>query len=356
MSKIIKLESFNQYKGNYDAVQDSATFDALNDKFAVKPYFIEYRPLQRVLIVVSYLIQVITVVVSFTALYVIIAPLAGSTAAAIISGAILAAIEAVKRLTFAPTVKNYLQFKKVALFSLVLSVSMLCVSLWLTWNGSHDTVYQLTAPPTLLSDQEATATDQGKVKELTRQLQDIKNTQSWKGKITASGQRSFNAIAKQLETIENRISSKESTIQAKNDATTAAHQTKTAGNAGALRYITLILDILLFVLLAWLEYYDYRSFAEYAQSDAPTAPARIDAMRRDTKSIENAPDQEPPRAIVTGFHSSQHQGATAPDICQYCHTGYTRKTTFQKYCSENCRVQAWQNRTGKELKRVSKNK
>lgn len=352
MSKIIKLESFNQYKGNYDAVQDSATFDALNDKFAVKPYFIEYRPLQRVLVVVSYLIQVITVVVSFTALYVIIAPLAGSTAAVIISGAILAAVEAVKRLTFAPTVKNYLQFKKVALFSLVLSVSMLCVSLWLTWNGSHDTVYQLTAPPTLLSDQDATATDQAKVKELTKQLQDIKKSQSWKGKITASGQRSYNAIAKQLETIENRISAKETAIQAKNDATTAAHQTKTAGNAGALRYITLILDILLFVLLAWLEYYDYRSFAEYAQSDAPT---RIDAMRRDTKSIENATDQEPPRAIVAGFHRSQDQQHTAPDICQYCAAGYTRKTTFQKYCSENCRIQAWQEKTGKELKRVGKN-
>jgi len=353
MSKIIKLESFNQYKGNYDAVQDSATFDALNDKFSVKPYFIEYRPLKTVLVGVSYLVQLVTVAVSFIALYAILAPLTNAAAAGIISGLLLIAIEAVKRLTFAPTVKNYLQFKKVALFSLVLSVSMLCVSLWLTWNGSHETVYQLTAPPTLLSIQDATATDQDKVKGLTRQLSDIKKSQSWKGKLTATGQRSFNAIAKQLETIETRISAKETAIQAKNDAATMTHDKKTAGNAGALRYITLILDILLFVLLAWLEYYDYRSFAEYAQHDAPV---RIDAMRRDAKSIENAPDQEPPRAIVTGFHRSQDQQHTAPDICQYCAAGYTRKTTFQKYCSEQCRVQSWQERTGKELKRVGKNK
>jgi len=353
MSKIIKLESFNQYKGNYDAVQDSATFDALNDKFSVKPYFIEYRPLKTVLVGVSYLVQLVTVAVSFIALYAILAPLTNVAAAGIISGLLLIAIEAVKRLTFSPTVKNYLQFKKVALFSLVLSVSMLCVSLWLTWNGSHETVYQLTAPPTLLSIQDATATDQAKVKGLTRQLSDIKKSQSWKGKLTATGQRSFNAIAKQLETIGTRISAKETAIQAKNDAATMTHDKKTAGNAGALRYITLILDILLFVLLAWLEYYDYRSFAEYAQHDAPV---RIDAMRRDAKSIENAPDQEPPRAIVTGFHRSQDQQHTAPDICQYCAAGYTRKTTFQKYCSEQCRVQSWQERTGKELKRVGKNK
>lgn len=57
----------------------------------------------------------------------------------------------------------------------------------------------------------------------------------------------------------------------------------------------------------------------------------------------NAP--APTQTVITQtVHSNQR-------LCEYCHKSYTHGHARQRYCTEACRVAAWEGRTGKTLKK-----
>lgn len=41
-------------------------------------------------------------------------------------------------------------------------------------------------------------------------------------------------------------------------------------------------------------------------------------------------------------------------VCLHCGGSYVYKTTFQKYCTEICRIEAWELRTGMKMKKGGK--
>lgn len=50
------------------------------------------------------------------------------------------------------------------------------------------------------------------------------------------------------------------------------------------------------------------------------------------------------------MRNTQCVGSENRGVCAHCGSDYERRVTWQKYCSEPCRVAAYELRTGKKLK------
>ena len=196
MKKVFDFQTQSEFDQSFEQLQNNVGFQRLNDKFKVKPFYLKYKGVKMFFSAFSYFIQIITVTVSFVCVAAMLTPLMNIYLAYAITVLSLIGIELLKRLTFKPTVKEFLQFHKVALFSLFLSLSMLSVSLWLTWNGGKETVFLLSDAPELLNVDSLTGYEKTRIKELTGQLSEIKRTQSWKGVLTPKGQTSYNRVPK----------------------------------------------------------------------------------------------------------------------------------------------------------------
>jgi hypothetical protein len=378
MKKIFDFSTNSQFDASFEQLQNNADFQRLNEKFKIKPFYLKYKGLKTFLNGFSYFIQLITVVVSFVCVVALLAPMMNIYFAYLIATLSLSGIELLKRLTFKPTVKEFLQFQKVAVFGLILSLTALCASLWLTWNGGKETVFLLSDRPELLNVDSLTGYEKTRIKDLTAQLSEVKKTQSWKGVLTPKGQTSYNRITAQISKLDDKLGDKEKNLSDKNEATATAHTTATTEKATNFRFITVVLDILLFVLLAWLEFYDYRSFVEFAKLKNETIndtlnlnDVRIDDNRiDDVRNNDNRTNEEKKipfsenesRTVIKGFrrYNDDDDEPTsqikAPQLkvigCVHCKKDFEKKAPKHVFCSDSCRVASWENKTGKKLKKA----
>ena len=292
----------------------------------------------------------------------------------------LIGIEFLKRMTFTPSVKEYLQFKKVSAFPLLIASSMLGVSLWLTYNGTHEAVFTLTEKPTLLNVDSLTGYEKERISQINSDIANAKRI-TWQGKLTEKGQNLIAKLTNERSKIQDKLDTKETALNGQNDTTSNDHTNKTLERSTHFRFLTLALDLLLFVLLAWLEYYDFRSLTEFAKlvpvaADNPhalrntTAQDDTHAMRNNAMRADNALRDEIPfsdnrgRAVVRGFRRDDNalrtpsvnvkggEVLTVKKACSHCGGSYERRTTFQKYCSEACRIRAYEQRTGKKFRKA----
>jgi hypothetical protein len=361
------------YDNHFENIQDTQGIQRLNEKYKVKPFYKEYKGLKIVMDGISYFIQVVTVAVSFVCMVALLSPMLPPSVVAVVSLGILAIMELLKRLTFRPLVKKYLQFKKVALFNGFLSVAMLAASLFLTFKGGKETVFYLSDAPVLMDIDSAISYDKTRIKELTKELNEIKATQNWRGKLTPVGLKNYNRVLVQIEKHQTKIDGKETELSQKNDKTQTAHLSKTTATANQFQFITVVLDVLLFVLLGWLEYYDYRSYVEFAKVKTldDTGEALNDNRKRKASYNDNRLDDNrytehealghgEQRTVIKGFRrdSPTFNDAESPKLkivgCLHCGNKFERKAVRHVYCSESCRVTAWENRTGKKFNKIKK--
>lgn len=71
------------------------------------------------------------------------------------------------------------------------------------------------------------------------------------------------------------------------------------------------------------------------------------------------PPQEPPAVYAMRNNAIRNdvkggEVKTVTKACAFCGGTFERRTTFQKFCSESCRVKAWENRTGRTLTKRAK--
>lgn len=382
MESKFEFQNESKFENAYENLIIQTDFKRLADKFTVKPFYFKYKPLKKMLSGFTWFIQMVTIAVSFMAIFALLVPMMPYSIASVFAGIALIGIEFLKRMTVKPSVKEFLQFKKVPVFPLTIALSMLGVSLWLTWNGTHDTVFSLTEKPQLLNVDSLTGYEKERIKDLSAQLKDIKKTQSWKGVLTQKGQSSYNRVTAQIEKLQNKLDTKETNLTTKNERTETDHLSQTTKRATHFKYLTLCLDLLLFALLAWLEYYDFRSLTEFAKlkilSDATQSVVEQEENitqsvvsnplphRETTQSVvDNALRNNAGRTVVKGFLRSDTTQPVVkkPQIingeilivkkaCGNCGETFERKTTFHRFCSEKCRIHAWENRTGKKVRKA----
>jgi hypothetical protein len=365
MEKLFEFQTSSKFDKSFENLINSDDFQKLNSKFEVKPFYLKYKGLKRFLSGFTFLIQTLTIAVSFICIASILSPLMNQNLSYFFSGLILIGIEFGKRLSFSPTVKDYLQFSKISIFNALIASILLCVSLWLTWNGGHDTVFAVVEKPTLLNADSLTNYERQRIGQLTNQLSDVKKTQSWKSVLTAKGQKTYNKITEQIAKLEDKISDKEKKTQIQNKQTNDDFLLQTNTNATRFRFITVVLDLMLFLLLGWLEYYDYRSFTEFAKLNTAVAEKKYNSFftdndNRSTINVGNNFKNEnlnEKRVVVKGFktYDDEPKDITTPSLpivgCQNCGSNFERKAPRHIFCSDICRVDSWEQRTGKRIKK-----
>lgn len=172
-------------------------------------------------------------------------------------------------------------------------------------------------------------------------------------------------MTSQIEKLQNKLDDKETDLTTKNEKTTTDHQSKTTDKANQFRFVTVVLDLLLFILLAWLEFYDYRSFTEFAKLKGDIQKESIpfnDNRNNDVRlndELQNVPfSNNEKRTVIKGFRKEPDEienEKRTPQLkiigCLHCGNQFERKAPKHVYCSDMCRVTAWESKTGKKLKK-----
>lgn len=251
-------EAFNNFK-------QSADFERLQNKFTPKPFYERNRQLRQTAFITSFLFNALSAVTGSACVFFFLNTMIQHVfVSALFTACFVIVIEAFKRLTLPDLFKRFLQFRQLSFAKIVFVLALTIFSAFLSFNGSHKLVSQYTPPPALISvDSIKTHYTDLISKNETKQAE-LKKTHVWKGKLTRSGQKTFQQIEDQNSKLQDAQlhDIQQAHTENKERLTRSANKTITTGSAFAL--ISLVFDFLLCVCVWYCEYYDFRSLAEFA--------------------------------------------------------------------------------------------
>jgi hypothetical protein len=251
--------------------------------------------------------------------------------------------------------------------------------------GAEKTVHQFAKGPALVNADSTTQPLRAQIADIDRQIGDAKKMK-WKGKLTVQGQNTLAALTSAKADLMAEQTRQQKRIDGNNDTALEEHKTTTTTNGQQFAAFTLLSEILLILCLFYIQYYDFRSFAEYAHAHAETATPAAKATAPDVpKPSEQtaspaAPDltkafstngakiptnERQPIGFAYSLRNAPAPTRTQNDTenvtqpgndhlrkCLQCGTEYIYGHRRQMYCKNECRILAWEGRTGRKLKRT----
>jgi hypothetical protein len=193
---------------------------------------------------------------------------------------------------------------------------------------------------------------------LRQEIADIKNRNTWKGKTWIAG-----ADKKLLHQKEAQLAQ----VLAARDQATAKAEAKEAMNVQTYQYAFSGFELVFIICTLWAWYFRRRVAVEAEITYLPTT-VNVGAQNgSNTAGTWNEPQPlptvEPKPAQRIGFTFSwqnpQADNSTVnvnngergkKKACEHCGTLFTKKHWNARYCSDECRIAAWELRTGKTFK------
>ena len=365
-SEFSTLETSNPHAELHTEFNNQRLFKRLAEKHRPKPYWQQYRKLHLAVSSISFLFNILSIFTASALVYFFLFGLTGNViVSASLTGLLLAGLEFMKRETAAKLFHIWLQFKTASPGMVLAVVCLSSISTTASYFGAEKTVKQFAAPPDIESVSDATADAKYDIKEIDGQIRDAKKS-TWKGKITPAAQKTIDRLAATKDRlVADMVRTRERT-DAKNDATILDHEENTNTNAASFAAFTFICEIGLILCLFYIQYYDYRSFAEYAhaangkkiasnangansgayQSQAYTSTGNHNGIYNNERrkigfQYGNTQPTQNAQTVTSG-------PVIAGRFCVHCGAGYHHGHARQKYCSEVCRVIAWKDRTMKK--------
>ena len=261
-----QIPTENQYQNAYEDFLDTTLFSRLQEKFVVKPFYLRYKLLRSVMLMASYGINFFSAATAFTCVFVFAnTMLQNNVISGVFTVLFLGVLEMFKRLLIPDFCKNILQFRQLNWLKGAVIVLLMCISVALSYFGAKDSVLLFTPKVELTNVQDATKDHKNRIATLEKRLSEIRQTQNWHGTLTPKGQKAYNSVSEQVRAIELDMLQNANRLSSKNDEMSVKHTEKTFNNASVFSVFTLFLDLSLIGLLFFCEYYDYRSFVEFAQ-------------------------------------------------------------------------------------------
>jgi len=357
----------NPHSTHHKEFANSRLFKRLEEKHQPKPYWKQYQGIYRAIVGTSFLFNILSALTASAVVFFFIQGLTGSaTASAVITVLLLAVLEYMKRETGAKLFHGYLQFKSAA-FGLVATVVLLsAISTAASYFGAAQIVESLTPPPALADVAEETSGIEGQIAGIDQQIQAAQRN-TWQGKLTPRAQRTVERLTESRAALTDELTRTRERVDIANDELAETHTGEMTTNASTFALFTLICEIALIACLYFMQYYDYRSFSEYAISrdknaqnaHAGTQNGTQNGYRAQgtqngyrTQPVTNETQQRP-----IGFEygaTKQHtqnvtQNVTENRFCAHCGTAYIYGHSRQKFCCDSCRIKNWKQKTGQEL-------
>ena len=349
----------NPHSEHFNEFGNARLFERLQKKFKPKPYHYQYRIIRAVVLGSSFLFHILSAATAAALIWIFISKLISSELlAGAITFAALAALELSKRETSGRFFHDYLQFGKFSPALACAVIGLAAISTTCSFFGAEKAVKQFTAAPTLISADSTTAPLRSNLASIDQQISAARATK-WNGKTTERSQRTIERLTRQKETILSELVRVQQRIDGKNDTTEADHTTTTEANAAGFAAFTLVCELLLILCLFYLEYYDYRSHAERCKKPAGsqlssvtdhTPAVSLNGSQRPIAATMNASDTGARATKVVYDTTKIVNGETR--TCEHCQTSYIRNHKKQRFCGSECRVNAWQEANGREVKRA----
>lgn len=341
----------NPHSEKYDAFANTRLFERLAKKFTPKPFHQEYKVLRLTALTASYLCNALSAATAATLVFFFLYGVIGSAAVAGILTAVgLVVLELSKRETSTRFFNSLLQYGKFkpGLAAVILALS--AASIASSYYGAQVAVVEFTPPAALVSSDSLTASLQAELKTIDLQIAAARAT-TWKGKTTAKSQRTIERLTKQREALTAELVRTRQRTDTRNDQTETRHQATTTTNAAQFAVFTLGCEFLFLLCVWFLEFFDYRSFAEYCQN-------RNETTGKQQPAAAGASLNGTPRPIVAHARADDFRTAslnvtvdTNERECKHCGKRYTYRHAKQKFCSDVCRMDNWQKKNGRVLKR-----
>jgi len=369
-SEFSTLETSNPHAELHTEFNNQRLFKRLAEKHRPKPYWQQYRKLHLAVSGISFLFNILSIFTAAALVYFFLFGLTGNViVSASLTGLLLGGLEFMKRETAAKLFHIWLQFKTASPGMVLAVVCLSSISTTASYFGAEKTVKQFAAPPDIESISDATADTKYDIKEIDGQIRDAKKS-TWKGKVTPAAQKTIDRLAATKDRLVGDMVRTKERTDARNDAAILDHEENTNTSAAAFAAFTLICEIGLILCLFYIQYYDYRSFAEYAHAangkkiatnasgvHSGAYQSQAYSTTGNHNGIYNGPNNDERRKIGFRYGNAQPtQNAqtvvNGPIVtgryCVHCGAAYHHGHARQKYCSEVCRVIAWKDRTVKK--------
>jgi hypothetical protein len=338
------------------------------DIYEDKPFSVEYNGLFTVAKVAQSFAQIITLI--STAALVVFAvgyllPGAGLYAAIPVGLLFAFLVEVLKRKILAIAAKSIIKYKTfggigfAGFFVLLVSVAAALV-------GSYELPAVLYPAPQLHISNEAAARLSADIATIEKDIQAAKGVRGWvaenrtvprlQAQRTALIQQREQAVMIDREAAQNALSQ----AQAERNTSIEKMRVYSIGTAVAGELIFLLSTFFVF-------YFLWRCFAETELDDTipePTQSEKTHLLSHNAKR-SGVPFSENKKAPQNGKKSRMTQNVSARAnatgthkentlrVCENCSNEYQYGHNRQRFCTDGCRVQAWQQRTGKTLKRYT---
>jgi len=295
--KYNELITNDMYGEAFGAFQQSTIYQRLTKKFTPLPYYLRFKLLRFVAFIASYCFNIFSAFTAATLVYFFIQKLTGNYIfAVLVTGAFILLLEVSKRLTAGRFFQNILQFKKFTFGLFLIGLLLHSLSIVFSFYGSQRAVQSFTPAPELIITDTLTNYHKEQIVIIENEIQEARNTR-WKGTTTVDSQRTIKSLTNQKENLQAALLGIESQAIADNRKTEKEHDNKTKVNAYHFALFTLLLEAL-FLLCAWyLEYYDYRTYAEFAVATeikpvATDVPPPSDQTEPKNKNVQQSQENE----------------------------------------------------------------
>lgn len=371
----------NPFEGKFKAfastlsaknAQDHATATATHSSevFRDKPFSEEYRTLYQVAIVGQSVSQVVTFCTTASlgvfALTHIIPLWWGIYFAVPIGTAFAFGVERVKRSTLAIASKHLLKYKTFGFVGIV-AVLVMCVSIAAALYGAKELPGVVYAPPERVTD---TAAADALNADINRIQADIDRVQN--GLKTANNwiaeNRTLPRLQKERAALVERRDATRSAADTRADTRYSEAQQERAAKVDKMQGYSvgaaIVAELVFLLCSAFVLYFLFRHFAEQetaSETDALPESATAQTVTfsqngtadKVTADKGNGLPQNGMRRPI-GFNYANRITENVEGnrrLCAHCKNPYTYGHARQKYCCDECRVAAWESRTGRPLQK-----
>ena len=359
---------FTTFSANLSEKNAAHTAQSVTTKsgevFADKPFTIEYRGIYSTAKIGQSVAQVVTFLTT-AALGVFalthIVPLAWGIYIAVPLGLLFAyGVENIKRSTLAIAAKHYLKYGEFGAVGIV-ALLVMCVSIAGALYGAKELPGVVYAQPQRTKDLQSAQDIQKQVDVVQSDINRLQGKLDSKAGNWVAENRTLPKLQKQRAELINQKAQVEQEAGKQAETEYSEALTDRAQKVDKMQVYAvgsaIIAELIFLFCTGFIMYYLFRHYAEQnpdqkGEQAATFAPQTNGATFPGGTQVKNGKVPTVANMNATGqTFTLRTESKSRSAKCLYCSNDYERRTTFQKYCTEICRVSAWESNTGRKLKK-----
>jgi len=317
-----KIFTSSIYEQELEKFNSSRLHLRLTEKYRVKPYHEEHQNTRILALALSYFLNVLSISTAFYFLFVLLVGLTGKILAIILVLVLLVFLEKLKRMLLPRLAQRYYQLNKIATFSALLALVIFSLSSFFSYKGADLAFKSFSSTPSTINVDSIKSAYIVQISSLEAKQKELLNIK-YKGTTTRTATKAAEKVQEELLMLQNEKQEELKTAREANEEKLLIFANSTDKKGFYFALLALIFDCSLVLCIFYCELYDFRSLAKFGVI-APTAA--VPANEYGTNSTHKKTN------------------------CLNCNSSFEKTVPNKKYCSESCRIEAYEQRTGKKLK------